>query len=297
MNAFTHVGDGPVQIVCIGAIYWLFSRGVAIRLAILLMVTGALNGLLKQTFAAPRPSWINDGLNTGMPLSSFGMPSGHAQSATVWFLVPQRTRNAHLLCWVFVYVFAIGYSRVITGVHTWDQVFMGWAIGMACLQTYLWFEPKIIVAMPELSFITLGLLVVSAIAGVLYLGADAVDRIPAETLEVWRAYADRKGIHSAGPAGLRHIVAPLGCLTGFVTGGWLDAALPWTQARTWAIRAGRLVVGSMVTGGIYFILKTTLPIDGESVLSLCARFGSAAFLGFSAFYLAPQLMRRLGLLE
>jgi len=297
MSVFTHLGDGPVQIVVIGALYWLFSREMATRLAVLLMVSGALNGLLKQSFAAPRPSWTGSGLGSTMTLSSFGMPSGHAQSATVWFLLPQQTRHVQLLCWVFLYVFAMGYSRVVTGVHSWDQVFMGWAIGMACLQAYLWVEPRVVNALGELSPVTVGLVVSSVIVGVIYLSADTVSRIPEASLATWQEYADRQGIVGAGPAGLRHILAPLGCLTGFIAGAWLDTKEAWRPAQNWQNGLSRFVIGVLVTGGLYVLLKAVLPIDGETVAALTLRFAAAAFLGFSAFYVAPKVMRRVGLFD
>ena len=41
-----------------------------------------------------------------------------------------------------------------------------------------------------------------------------ISGVEVTTLEAWRDYAQRSGVVSNGPVGLRHTIVPMGCLIG-----------------------------------------------------------------------------------
>ena len=72
--------------VIVAIIYWSFDRNLGLRMAIFLPVSASFNSVLKQAIHAPRPFWVDQGIVALHPENGFGMPSGHAQAATVWLL-------------------------------------------------------------------------------------------------------------------------------------------------------------------------------------------------------------------
>ncbi|MEM7216814.1 MAG: phosphatase PAP2 family protein [Pseudomonadota bacterium] len=99
------------------------------------------NTVLKYLLVAPRPFWIDGGVEALRVTDGFGMPSGHAQGATALLvgcaLLAARGRRA--LPWVLALGAAmlIAVSRVYLGVHSVAQVIWGFALGLA-LSLVLW---------------------------------------------------------------------------------------------------------------------------------------------------------------
>ena len=84
MKGFTWIGYPQAYMLIIAIIYWSFDRKMGLRLAIFLSLVSSLNSILKQLIHAPRPYWIDPGIKAIKVSNGFGMPSGHAQAATVW---------------------------------------------------------------------------------------------------------------------------------------------------------------------------------------------------------------------
>ncbi len=297
MRVFTHLGDGPVQLILIALLYWVWDRELALRVGLLFMGSAVVNGVLKQGFAEPRPGWID---SASAPLShpaSFGMPSGHAQSAATWFLVPFINRSSGLLILVFIYAFLMGFSRIAIGVHSWDQVMMGWAVGLCCVVAYRWFEALYHQKSEQYSTLSLLMAGSTVVALMVLIARETVAAIDASQIELWTVYAQRYGVDSLGPAGLRHTVTPLGCLVGFGVGGLIDSNREWTPSNGFSNMLVRCFIGCAMTAGLYLVFKATVPLDSEAPLALCLRFGAGAGLGFVAFCGAPAMMRRVGLFK
>jgi len=79
-------------------------------------------------------------------------------------------------------------------------------------------------------------------------------------------------------------------------GAKLDARQPWDRARSFGNGLLRIAVGAGLTGGVYVIARSVLPIKGEDTLSLCLRFVVATTMALTAFYVAPMVLRRMGLM-
>lgn len=113
-------------------LFWMFS-GKARQALVLVVGTvcgSALTPWLKELFARPRPpgSFLVD---------SFGFPSGHALSVTLFsillvWLLTRRHRGWRPVCILgaMLWVGVVGYSRVSLGVHYLTDVIGGYFFGV-----------------------------------------------------------------------------------------------------------------------------------------------------------------------
>ncbi|WP_336364890.1 phosphatase PAP2 family protein [Halalkalicoccus salilacus] len=130
---------------------WGFERRRGLFVLGLLLTYVALVGVLKQSFALPRPpgagtptdiQWIPSVLQGAFANIStgdgYGFPSGHALGSTlVWggfALVVGRNKLSH--AWIAlagVVIVIVSLSRVVLGVHYFIDVVVGVTIGLAVL--------------------------------------------------------------------------------------------------------------------------------------------------------------------
>ena len=297
MDMPTHLGDGPIQIGLIAVVYWGIDRHLGVRMMCLLMFSGTMNGLLKQSFAMPRPGWVDAELLVTQTPSSFGMPSGHAQSAVTWLLWPLTRGGASAWAAAVLYFTLIGWSRVVIGVHSWIQVIIGWALGLCCVYAFVWAERLASDRLKELSGTALVIVLGSICLGTVYMTLETIVATQGGVgMEAWLQYAKRMGIaETPGPVGLRSIVAPLGCLAGFAIGelyvGRRCGRLP-TELN---LRAARCLLGLTLVAAVYVLVHAVLPVSGESTSQLVCRFFGAGALGATVSALAPWLFSRVGL--
>ncbi len=66
-------------------IYWCIHKTVGKMFAYVFLITNALNPLFKAGFRGPRPYWLDPSLEMWEE-TSYGVPSGHVQLATVTYL-------------------------------------------------------------------------------------------------------------------------------------------------------------------------------------------------------------------
>ena len=108
-----------------------------LELCLLALFALVVNAWLKWLIAAPRPYFLDAAVSSTRATPGFGMPSGHAQGAAAVFgglAVMSRRRP-----WVVVLallIFLVGLSRVVLGVHSPDQVLVGWLLGFASVYVF-----------------------------------------------------------------------------------------------------------------------------------------------------------------
>lgn len=133
MNAVTKLSAGFLPIAMMCMIYWAFDRKAGRK--ILAGLGGGLfiNGFLKLTFCVYRP-WIRDTRilpygDSKTAATGYSFPSGHTTRATamfggsgLWFMKKRHSVVAGLL---FVLVFMTMFSRNYLGVHTPQDVLVG----------------------------------------------------------------------------------------------------------------------------------------------------------------------------
>jgi membrane-associated phospholipid phosphatase len=138
-TAFSWTGYTPFIMLFLPLGYWAWNKRLFTRLALFVFMSAVLNGLIKEIFQDPRPDAIYRlDMNVG---DSYGLPSGHAQTAVVlWFWLAYESRKRW--AWVFaaVLVVCISFSRLYLGVHDIEDIVMGLSLGVICLYFFRWTE-------------------------------------------------------------------------------------------------------------------------------------------------------------
>ncbi|MGI0115683.1 phosphatase PAP2 family protein [Zooshikella sp. RANM57] len=128
------LGYGEAYVLILVLLIWRNHRQQALPLLLLLLCSSALNSLLKLLIAAPRPYWLYPDLLLNLPDTAFGMPSGHALSATVfWFGLALWIRHGLFWLLAVVIVLLTAISRITLGVHFPSQTIAGIFLGLICL--------------------------------------------------------------------------------------------------------------------------------------------------------------------
>ena len=85
MKFFSFLGTEDFFMLALPILYWCVDSALGIRVGVILMFTTNVNGALKLAFHGPRPYWYSSTVHGLATETSFGVPSGHAQSAAmVW---------------------------------------------------------------------------------------------------------------------------------------------------------------------------------------------------------------------
>ncbi len=133
------VSEYAVILMCF--VYWVFDRHAGRRVIGGLSLGLFMNGLLKLIFCVYRP-WIRDPRvspygDAKVAATGYSFPSGHATWATAifggigeWL----RQRGRRLLCTLFwIFVLLVMFSRNFLGVHTPQDVIVGFAATAASM--------------------------------------------------------------------------------------------------------------------------------------------------------------------
>ncbi|MFB4307812.1 phosphatase PAP2 family protein [Actinomadura sp. GTD37] len=238
MLFMSYLGSAAFYVPLLVALFWCVAPRLAARASVVLLFGGLLNTLLKLVFHDPRPYWTDPAVKSRQSLSSFGMPSGHAQNGiAAWGFFAAQTRRRLLWAGAAVVIALIGVSRVYLGVHSTGQVLAGWAIGLALLVAVLGLEPIVV---PWWARCHLAVQAVLSLAVSLLLLAAAWGAL--QPLEDWQwpqAWAD--AVTAAGgrlePVSLTDSARASGGLFGALAGlsvlasrGWFDpGGSPWRR--------------------------------------------------------------------
>ena len=114
-------------------IYWCVDKRRGMRIGVLVFLSAAVNMRLKLVFAQPRPYDLEPALGLARE-STFGLPSGHAQSLAVFTgTAAPLFRRPWGLVLAIALPLLVGISRIYLGVHFPTDVLAGWAIGAAII--------------------------------------------------------------------------------------------------------------------------------------------------------------------
>lgn len=226
-----------------------------------------LNSQLKVLFGLPRPYFDpGNGVQNIVEDVGFGLPSGHAQNATVfWGLVSTWARRRWV--WVIAALLAglMGLSRVVAGVHFPQDVLAGWLFGA------LWVA--------------------------IYLG---VDRDLTDQLARWSVVAQATLSAAVGLAIIISLTSDEGATFGGAMAGLgvgLAAALrqvPFDAGGVWWRRVARYGVGVVGLLALYVGLRAAFDGLQPALVLRALRF---ALLGVWITLGAPWAFLRLGLAE
>ena len=115
--------------------YYYWSPEKFSRIAMLLFISGLINGFLKDYFQDPRPA--TEFMLDPRIGQSYGWPSGHAQIAvTLWGLIAIEFKNNWLTTFCVLMIGLVSFSRMYLGVHDIGDVFAGLLIGTIILTVW-----------------------------------------------------------------------------------------------------------------------------------------------------------------
>lgn len=146
MLVFSLLGSTYLYLLALPLLYWCVNRRIGLNVGFLMLANAILNNLIKVLFALPRPFWISTSVHQWAHESSFGLPSGHAQGAILFWLflamqVPAK-RRPWAIAGALILAGLIGLSRIFLGVHFPADVIVGFAMGLLVLAIYTRFEKQ-----------------------------------------------------------------------------------------------------------------------------------------------------------
>ncbi|WP_433478371.1 phosphatase PAP2 family protein [Spirillospora sp. CA-142024] len=241
----SYLGSAAFYVPLLLALFWCVAPRFAARAAVVLLFGAVVNSLLKLVFHAPRPYWTDPGIKGRQSLTSFGMPSGHAQNGVAgWGFSAAQTRRWAVWAGAAAIIVLIGVSRVYLGVHSIGQVLAGWGVGLVLLVAVLGLEPIVV---PWWTRRHLAVQMVLSLAVSLVLLAAAWGAVqPLQDWEWPRAWAEaiRAAGGVTGPITLTDSAQASGALGGALMGFSVLAARGWFEpgGKPWQ-RLARLPVG------------------------------------------------------
>lgn len=296
MFFFTTLGNELFYILALPVLYWCVNLELGLRVGIALMVSSALNGLLKLWFGEPRPYWYSPVVRALSAESYYGLPSGHAQNAVVvWGMLAAFVRRRWMWVSAVALMILIGVSRVYLAVHFPSDVVGGWLIGLVILATLLRFEPPVLTWFRSMGVRRRILLLLLATVSLVVVGGLAADRVgplpPDWVQNAMQVFPEEAPIQ---PFSLDGVITAAGVLFGLVTGAVLmEEAGGFSPFGPLRMRTARYLIG---IGGLLIVwagLGAWFP-DGGSAWAYVLRFVRYSLVGLWVMYIGPIVFVRLG---
>lgn len=138
MKVVTYLGAGsvliPLAIVLAAVLLWRRRTGEALLIVTATAGASALNFLVKNLMARPRPDIIEPFID----VKGFSFPSGHATVSTAFYLtlgllaagwVRKWESRVYVLLAALAAILLVGFSRLYLGVHYLSDVLAGFTLG------------------------------------------------------------------------------------------------------------------------------------------------------------------------
>lgn len=136
-RCLTFLGEQYVLIVLLAAVYFLFNKKEAQRIAFALITTLCLNNAVKGIIKYERPfTYSKDYSPSELALegaTGYSLPSGHTQNATTLYsslALTFKKKWITILCVSIIII--VAFSRIYLGVHYPKDVILGAAFGLIC---------------------------------------------------------------------------------------------------------------------------------------------------------------------
>lgn len=262
----TALGDELFFLAFLPFIYWSIDRQTGARLAVLFLISVAVNSLLKLLVNEPRPFRYDPRVRVLHELETAGFPSGHTQSTTViWLYLSLRYRRTWLWVLTTALLILVPLSRLYLGLHFPTDLIGGYLVGLLLLWLFWrWQEvgERWVASLPLTGQVLLAL-------------------IPALLMMLVIPGWDRDAVAGAGALfGMGAGIAFERRYIGFETAG------------SWQVRALRFLVAALVLGAIYLGLRVLFTGLEPEPLWRFVRYG---LIGGWATFGAPWLFVRTGL--
>lgn len=298
MKFFSFLGTETFFLLLVPLLYWSVDAGLGLRLGCMVMFTGAVNGILKLSFHAPRPYWFSPQVKAYLAETSFGVPSAHAQTAAGLFGLAAgllKRRWGWLLA--FLLIIMIGLSRIYLGVHFPFDVLAGWAIGAFILWGFIhWWDGLAVWVKQKSLGQQIGLAFALSII-FLVLGSIAFGSLRGWVLPpAWFENARISGADvMPAPVTLDSTITPAALLFGVLAGvAWMNSRGGFSAKGSLAHRLLRLLPGLAGIMVIYLGLKVIFP-GGDSLLAYILRYLRYGLVGLWLSAGAPWVFYKLNL--
>lgn len=288
MRFFTFLGGEEFFLLVMPAIYWCVDASLGLQIATLLISSSSLNELLKLAFHLPRPIWVDAHVRALTVETSYGLPSGHAQTAmAVWGGLVTQMRQRWIWGIALLAVILISLSRLYLGMHFLGDVVAGWVFGGLLVWVFArWGQAW----MRRLQGLSLGMQIGLALGvALVYLVVcdAAIVLAPPDPPQWARTAALTLPAEEFNPRNPEGPVSAAGRVFGLGLSLALLAHGPRFQAggpfRQRALRFGVGAVGMLVFWlGLRFIFPA-----GDDVLALAFRFVRYTLMVVWGLYLAP----------
>lgn len=174
----TFFGELPTVIVIMAVVYWCVSKEFGSYLLMGWSGNRLVNGFLKVTACAYRP-WIRDARivpygNAMTTATGYSFPSGHSMNGSTVYggCVVRKDLSKGFRVVMGLLIVLIGLSRCWLGVHTPQDILVGWVCGMLVM----WLIAKLmrwIEAHPEKDLLVVCIGIVLAAAVAVYAGVKS----------------------------------------------------------------------------------------------------------------------------
>lgn len=288
-NFFTFLGSEMGYILIVLGIYWLYNKNFALRLTMVIIVTSALNQLLKVIIKNPRPyvsegtyeeNWAISESDFEETAAEYSTPSGHAMgSASFWTFLHHKIQSPKTKILAIVMITLIGLSRPYLGVHYLEDIILGWALGLVVVFLVIKYEDRFVEKWQKISK-TKGSIAIFIIAFLLMLLAGITTNFGTDGV----TYATLSGM-----------------ITGLIVGYNIETCQIGFIAETKSFVNGvfRFVIGLVLSLGVLTGLDVFFAeiADDETELGYILRFIRYASLGLVATVVAGKLFISLGLAD
>jgi hypothetical protein len=139
----------------------VWNKRLAIQLSVVMLAASSINDLLKLLVRNPRPfivqgtylqKWAVSAKSARNLAMEFSTPSGHATAAAAFYTYLYGKVCSRVVRIVAVAaILIIGISRPYLGVHYFEDVFLGWALGLAVAAVGLRYAEAIAAAWNRIS--------------------------------------------------------------------------------------------------------------------------------------------------
>jgi membrane-associated phospholipid phosphatase len=292
MKLFSFLGTEDFFMVVLPAIYWCIDANLGMQVAVIIMFSNSVNCFFKLAFHGPRPYWYSSLVKGLASETTFGVPSNHAQTATViWGILAAHIRKWWAWLVAVLLILLISFSRLYLGVHFPHDVLAGWLIGAALLWLVLhfWSPAKDWAKKKSLSSQVL----LSLAASLVLMGLPLIPVIWLRSVnwqppQSWAAFATQA-------LSVQDIFTFSGATFGLLAGfAWIQFQGGFQMKGSGSQLVLRFLVGVVGVLAIRYGLKFLFP-SGETLLSYIFRFIRYVFIGFWLTGGAPWCFIRLKL--
>ncbi|CAG0928650.1 hypothetical protein TFLX_00992 [Thermoflexales bacterium] len=292
MHALSFLGTEDFFLLLVPFIFWCVDSSFGARLLFLVVMSDFVNALLKWTFHLPRPYWVDARVKALESEISYGLPSGHTQSATAgWGYLAVQLKRGWLGLLAAAVIAGVGLARVALGMHFLGDAIGGLIAGLLVLTAFVLIEPRISrwIAPKPIGFqITAAFLASLAMIAIMLIGRVLIGGVsdpiawaqlgsPIDARSLQTLITDAAIVFGAG-AGLALLNRS----------GSFNARGPWSK------RLARLALGLIVLVILRFGLAAIFPREPE-LIGAIFRYARYVIMALWAVWLAPWTFVKLRL--